>query len=131
MWPFRDKAKSSSWIDELEDSLVNRPWEWKLYYYEETTDQYLENELSGVTIEWRGATYDSVTLSGRNLDRIVSGKVLPVVFKHLAIRSKFATRIDFNATAKAMANAVLAGETTAAYGLADHIIENCKREENN
>jgi hypothetical protein len=27
MWPFRDKAKSSSWIDELEDSLVNRPWD--------------------------------------------------------------------------------------------------------
>jgi hypothetical protein len=130
MWPFRDKAKSSSWIDELEDSLVNRPWEWKLYDYQETSGQYLENELSGITLEWQGATYDKVDFSGRLLACDESDRLLPVIFRNLAIRSKFAARIEFNATAKAMASAVLAGETTAAYGLADHIIENCKREEN-
>lgn len=142
MWLFKKKTglQIPKWMDDLRVSLLETPELWSTVRNpcpNNHTQSSIVHLVSKSLIHWYH--FDVFYFNGAEIgsnwayskEHFFERKEFRnMVLQHLAIRSKFAARIDFDATAKAMANAVLAGETTAAYGLADHIIENCKREEN-
>lgn len=138
LWPFRRTAAPptnrlrsdlDAWMAALEESLLERAWEWKNPTPRGGEWTAIENRVSGLLVSWNWR-FDAVVFGGgawvdaermgderNDLDRLRG-----VLRRHLTLKAGAVLRHDFGATATALANAVLVGELAAARGLADEIV---------